>query len=343
MSISKIIFPLFLFFYFSANAQIALQVLTEKNGVSLRGLSLPSKDVIWASGSKGSVVKSEDGGKTFNWMQVRGFEQRDFRAIHAFDAQTAIIVAVAAPAVILKTKDGGQNWKLVTEIIDSNMFLDAIDFKDPSNGWVIGDPIDQQIFMLHTKDSGDSWQEVGVEYFTSKVIDGEAFFAASNSNMAHTNEALFMVTGGMASRLWINGTPTEIPIIQGSKTKGANSIAFSPDEKRMLIVGGDFANDSVSENNILCLELKLAADSSTKQWTKLKVKKPPFGYKSCVHFMDQNWVLSCGTSGLDISHTGGINWQRISKYSFHVLKKVPEINNAIVAGVGGRIALIHLP
>jgi len=343
MPISKILGALFIFFSFSSQAQNSIQVITEQKGVSLRAISIPSKEVIWVSGSKGSVVKSEDGGKTFNWIKVSGYENRDFRAIHAFDKEQAIIVAVAAPAIILKTKDGGAHWKMVTEILDTNMFLDAIHFKDGQNGWVIGDPIDQQIFMLHTKDSGDTWQEVGTDYFTNQVEEGESFFAASNSNMAHTNEALCMVTGGKKSRLWMNGSPTTIPLLQGLKTTGANSIAFSPDEKRMLIVGGDFANDTLSQDNSLYLKLEKGDKNQSTHWQMVKMTRAPHGYKSCVEFLNNDLVISCGTSGVDLSKNGGNEWKTIDKQSFHVVKKIPNLNSAILAGSGGRIGIIHVP
>ena len=80
-------------------------------------------------------------------MQVAGYEKRDFRAIHAWNNKEAIIAAVAAPAVILKTKDGGMTWNKVYENADTAMFLDAIHFKDENNGSVVGDPINKIIFF----------------------------------------------------------------------------------------------------------------------------------------------------------------------------------------------------
>jgi hypothetical protein len=55
--------------------------------------------------------KSIDGGKTWKWLVVKGFENRDFRDIEAFDAATAIIMAVAEPANILKPLMGAKPGK----------------------------------------------------------------------------------------------------------------------------------------------------------------------------------------------------------------------------------------
>jgi len=128
--------------------------------VSIRGLSIASEKVIWASGSKGMVAKSLDGGEHFEWKQVKGYESRDFRAIHAFNEYDAIIVAVASPGIILKTKDGGNTWVKVYENLDTAIFLDAISFKDAQHGMVIGDPMNHQIVLLETKNRGDHWEKV---------------------------------------------------------------------------------------------------------------------------------------------------------------------------------------
>ena len=337
MRISKIVFILLLLASQQIVAQTSIKILTEKKGVSVRGLSVASEKVIWASGSKGNIAKSVNGGETFEWSVVKGYETRDFRAIHAFNDKEAIIVAVAAPAVVLRTIDGGENWHIVTEILDSNMFLDAIHFKDAENGWIVGDPIDNNIFLLHTKDKGATWQEVGVEYFNSPIKEGEAFFASSGTNMVHSKDALFMVSGGMTSRLWINGYPTNIPIIQGTKTTGANSIAISPDEQKLIIVGGDFTHDTVRQNNMLCLVQKISKGSNTKQWQKAIKYQNPNGYRSCVEFINNELVVTCGTSGVDISKNGGQNWNLISNQSFHVVKHQPGKKAAFFAGAGGRI------
>jgi hypothetical protein len=44
-------------------------------------------------------------------MKVPGYEKMDFRDIEAFDSNTAIIMGITLPAVLLKTKDGGKPGK----------------------------------------------------------------------------------------------------------------------------------------------------------------------------------------------------------------------------------------
>src|SRR5580658_8625001 len=73
----------------------SVQLLTSGTSTSLRGLSVVTDEIVWVSGSKGTVGKSLDGGKTWTWFTVPGYEKRDFRDIEAFDSKTAIIIAIA--------------------------------------------------------------------------------------------------------------------------------------------------------------------------------------------------------------------------------------------------------
>ena len=62
-------------------------------------MSLPMDSIVWVSGSNGTVGKTTDGGNTWNWMVVKGYEKRDFRDIEAFNGNTAIIMVVDNPAL----------------------------------------------------------------------------------------------------------------------------------------------------------------------------------------------------------------------------------------------------
>jgi photosystem II stability/assembly factor-like uncharacterized protein len=333
---------------FNASAQISIKMLTEKKGVSLRALSLPNEKTIWASGSSGSIARSVDGGDNFAWLQVKGFEKRDFRALYAWSENEAIIVAVAAPAVILKTKDGGVNWYKVYENTDTSMFLDAIHFKDKNNGMIVGDPIDNEFYVLRTSDKGEHWQRQEKGYFKNAKKEGESFFASSNSNISSAYDFEFLVSGGKASRLWINGIANELPLVQGGNSTGANSIAISPSKNTLVIVGGDFTKVPQSENNISVFNLvkpfnfRKSINAVNSHWVLNNDWGSPHGYKSSIVFLDEINLLACGTSGVDLSKDGGKNWELISTNGFHVVQKQPHRLSAVLAGSGGRIALLKL-
>jgi photosystem II stability/assembly factor-like uncharacterized protein len=339
MSISKIFFICVFFICSGLSAQYQIKELTAQKGVSIRALSVPSEKVIWASGSKGMVARSINEGQNFEWIQGQGYEKRDFRAMHAWNDLEAIIVAVASPAVILKTKDGGVSWNKVYENSDSSMFLDAIHFSDAKHGTVIGDPIDGQLFILTTNNQGETWNKMSNAFFKSILNNGEAFFASSNSNLVNIGKEIVFVTGGLTSRLWKDGKAEALPILQGTNSTGANSIAVSPNGKNIVIVGGDFSNDKLANQNIVGYQ-KLS-NKKQQNWEPFTLANPN-GYKSCVEFIDNNLLITCGTSGVDFSKDKGTSWEKISDASFHIVKKHPTKKGAYLAGAGGSISFVEL-
>lgn len=329
-----LIFIVIIALCFGANAQ-KVELLTEGTKTSIRGLSVVSDQVIWVSGSNGTIGKSIDGGKTWKWSIVKGFEKRDFRDIEAFDAATAIIIAVAEPGNILKTVDGGETWKVVYENKTPGMFLDAMEFWNEQSGIVLGDPINGRFFITRTFDEGDTWTDIPFENRPA-ADSGEACFAASGTNIRalDRDEACF-ISGGTKSRLFWKGTPINLPIIQGTETSGANSIAVRDRKKlkgsnHLVVVGGDFSKDTSAVKNCFI------TSNAGKTWKAPAT--PPKGYRSCVEYITQKRLITCGTTGVDVSADGGNKWQFISKTGFHVCRKAKEGKAVFLAGGNGRIA-----
>lgn len=319
---------------FKTNAQ-KIEVLTGKEAISLRGLSVVNDKVIWASGSNGMVARSVDAGKTWKWMQVPEFEKADFRDIEAFDTATAIIMAISEPAYILKTQDGGNTWRRVFVDDRKGIFLDAMEFWNEKSGIVIGDPVNERLFVARTFDGGETWQQLP-ENNLPQGEKGEAMFASSGTNIRaiSLSEAAF-VTGGTRARFFIRNEKIDLPLMQGKETTGANSLAVSNNKKRktakqMIAVGGNFAADTIAIQNCVI------SNDGGKTWQAPQT--PPNGYRSCVEYITEKRLITCGTSGIDISTDGGLNWQLISRESFHVCRKAKNGKSVFLAGKGGRIA-----
>ncbi len=339
---SSLLKNIFLFaFLFTAKILLAqlpqVEVLTSGTKTSIRGLSVVNDNVVWVSGSNGTIGKTTNGGKTWKWLTVKGFEKNDFRDIEAFDASTAIIMAVADPAYILKTTDGGDTWKVVYENKTKGMFLDAMEFWNEQAGIVIGDPIDGKFFVARTFDGGSSWQEIPFD--KRPVADsGEACFAASGTNVRalDKDEAVF-VSGGTKSRLFSKNQTKTLPIIQGKETTGANSIAVwdklkLKGGKRMIVVGGDFNADSSDQKNCFY------TNDGGNTWNA--PNNPPHGYRSCVEYFSKTEIFSCGINGVDYSLDGGKNWKWISKEGFHVCRASKLGAAVYLAGGNGKIGKI---
>lgn len=324
----KLFYSLLLFFFFQNSFAQKIEILADSLHSSFRGLSVVNNDVVWISGSNGTVGKSIDGGKNWKWTIIKGFEKTDFRDIEAFDKKTALIMAVDEPGYILRTNDGGETWKIVFENKTKGMFLDAMEFWNDQSGIVIGDPINHLFYIARTFDGGKTWQNIPDKY--KPVADsGEACFASSGTNIRKLNksEAVF-VSGGLSSHIFIRDKKITLPIIQGKESTGANSIAIK-NSKTMIVVGGDFLKkDSTNKNCAITRD-------GGQTWFAPDVS--PTGYRSCVEYLSKNKWITCGLNGVDISNDNGMNWKNISKESFHVCRKAKKGNAIYFAGNGGRV------
>lgn len=313
----------------NTNAQ-TVSLLASGTKISFRGLSAVSEKIIWASGNNGTVIRSCDGGITWKWLTVKGFEKTDFRDIEAFDSTTAIIMSIAEPAYILKTMDGGETWKTVYENKTRGMFLDATDFRNTQNGIVVGDPVNYKFFIARTTDAGNTWFEIDKK---CPIADsGEACFASSGTNirMFKKNKTCF-VSGGLSSRLFINNRTISMPILQGKESAGANSVALK-NKKMFMMVGGDFNTPGSTFKNCVITHNK------GRTWTQPAIA--PHGYRSCVEYISESKWVTCGLNGVDYSMDDGKTWQWISKESFNVCRKAKYGNAVFLAGNGkiGRLS-----
>lgn len=329
----------FLFLLLSANLLWSqtpqVEILTSGTATSLRGLSVVNDNVVWVSGSKGKVGRTNNGGKNWNWFTVKGFEKTEFRDIEAFDASTAIIMSIAEPAYILKTTDGGESWKQVYTNKTKGMFLDAMDFVGSEYGIVVGDPVNNKVFLAETYNGGETWQELTNNDQRFIADSGEAFFASSGTNIRlMIDKNFYIVSGGLKSRLITKTSMTDLPVLQGKESTGANSIDVYDNgngkgSKRLIVAGGDFSKDSSTEKNCFY------SNDGGKTWKAPKT--PPHGYRSCVEFLSEKDVLTCGLNGVDYSSNGGKEWKWVSKESFHVCRIAKTGKNIYLAGNNGKV------
>lgn len=315
---------------FAARAQ-QIKMLSFGNPASLRGLSVLNDQVIWVCGSAGTAGLSTNGGISWRWITVPGYEKTDFRDVEAFSDQEALIMGTTLPAVILKTKDGGKTWKTVFEDSSKSAFLDAMDFSG-DQGILIGDPVNNRLFLAESKNRGEDW-DVRSQKILSLTEKGEAFFAASGSNIKWLpGHHYACVSGGKKSSLYIDSTGKFLlQVAQGKETTGANSIAVNPaNPNQAFITGGDFSKDSIINGNALRIRFH--------PFQQQKPDHPPHGYRSCVEYISDQTLICCGTSGVDISTDGGMNWKLISTKSFHVCGKAKSGRSVFLAGAHGAIA-----
>jgi photosystem II stability/assembly factor-like uncharacterized protein len=311
-----------------------IKPLATASKTSIRGMSVVSDQVVWLSGSNGTIGRTLDGGTTWEWIKPAGYEKLDFRDIEAFDGNKAVVVNAGSPAYILRTTDGGKSWTEHYKNLDSAIFLDGMDFWDVNRGIVFGDPIDNKMQLLVTKDGGLNWRDASGS-LKKELLVGEAGFAASGTTIRTYGKGLvWIATGGSVSNIYFSDNYGEswqsysCPIIQGESSTGPFSMAFY-DKKNGIVVGGNYLKDQENANNVLI------TSNGGKSWKKPLV--PVSGYRSGVIYLNKKELVATGSSGTDVSYDGGMNWQNISALGFNVVQKSKTGNLVLLAGSKGEI------
>jgi photosystem II stability/assembly factor-like uncharacterized protein len=327
--------PLFLIAV--AHAQWAPQV--SHTTASLRGLSTPSANVAWASGTKGTFLRTTDAGQTWQPGVVAGAETLDFRDVYALDANTAYLLA-AGPGEqsrIFKTTDAGQHWTQQFANDKPKAFFDCMKLWDAQHGIAVSDPVDDHFVVITTTDGGAHWSELTSEKLPP-AIAGEGAFAASGTCLAvQGKKNAWFATGGTAGRVFRttdagkSWTVSNTPLVAGKDGAGIFSVAFT-DENRGVIVGGDYKNPNDAHAN--------AAYTSDGGRTWILSKTFPAGYRSAVAYIPGTrgpTLVAVGTSGSDYSIDDGKNWTKLVGDGFNAVSFAsPDAGWAV--GSNGRIA-----
>jgi hypothetical protein len=191
---------LFALLFAATTARAQFDIEESHTTASLRGIHGIGAGVAWASGTNGTVLRSEDGG--YLWQNCTippGAEKLDFRGIQGFDANTAIVMSSGPgdQSRLYKTTDGCQTWRLIFTNPDKDGFWDSIQFRDRSYGALLGDPVGDDMTLFETIDGGQTWKrnrsmpskELAVVQKTlGEKAAPQPAFAASNSSLLIEND-----------------------------------------------------------------------------------------------------------------------------------------------------------
>lgn len=314
----KILILLIFSLAFGLTADAQWQKITVETDAGFRGLSVVNENVIWASGTSGTFIKTTDGGKNWTVGKVPGAEKLDFRDIEAFDADTAYILSIGngESSRIYKTTDGGANWELQFKNTEEKAFFDALAFWDKDNGIAMSDPVGGFYYLLATKDGGKRWRRTGEDKM-ARAKDGEAAFAASGTCLlANGKQDVFLVSGGNDARVFrsnnrgLSWFVADTPFVKGTAGSGIFSIAMY-NAKNGVIVGGNYEKPDEINNN-----LAFTSDGG-KTWV---LGKGLNGYRSAVAYIDKKTIIAVGSSGSDLSTDGGRSWKNLDKENYNAVQ-----------------------
>jgi len=299
---------------------------------SIRALEVISEDEVWFAGSNGIYGFTVDGGKSWlvDSIELEG-QSPDFRSIAVLDSSVFLLNA-GAPVNLLKSVDQGKHWKIVYQQNHPAAFYNSMKFWDQQNGIAVGDPIANCLSVLITRDGGNTWSKLECNLLP-ETYEGEAGFAASNTNIALKGNHAWLATGGKKARIFHSsdkGNSWEVidtPMQQGGKMTGIFSIDFY-DETKGIVFGGNWEDQSNNRAN------KAKTRDGGTTWQLLNDGKEP-GYRSCVQYIpdsDGQGLFAVGIPGISYSGDGGTSWQFIDQQYFYTIRLVKGKNTAWLAG-----------
>ncbi len=325
-------------------AQAGAQWVPQQSGTTaeFRGLVATSASVVWASGTRGRVARTTDGGATWTIDSLPGAASLDFRAIAPRNDRLAW-VASAGPAEngqarILRTTDG-RSWTEQYSTTHAGVFLDALAFWDDRHGIALSDPVGGKLFLLVTDDGGATWSQVPTDA-APPVLPGEASFAASGTCLiAQGSSNVWIATGGGARARVFRSTDrgrtwhvADTPIHAGDSASGIFSIAFS-DDRHGVVVGGDYTKPKAAFDNVAI------TDDGGATW-RLARGPLPVAHLSAVSFVPGSrgrQLVAVGLAGTARSDDGGESWRMVDTVGYHAITFAPS-GDAWAAGPRGRIA-----
>ena len=350
----------------AASAQWDIQESGTK--ASLRGIHSLGKGIAWASGTDGTVLRTEDGGYLWQHCTVPpGAEKLDFRGVQGFDENTALVMSSGKGDLsrLYKTTDGCQTWKLLYKNPDKEGFWDALLFSGPMSGLLLGDPVDGKFWLSQTADGGAHWRRQNNRGLQADAAQQGAF-AASNSSIYERLGGLLFGTGGTGGAVIYERTGTSIclddcpeeemdghkdtwtriPLPLGSKTEASGIFSING---RTRVRGGSFADgtliavggDYLKPNDIA--GTAAYSTDAARHWTASAT--PPNGYRSAVAYdsSTKTWI-TVGPNGTDVSTDDGRNWRALKpgpNDAADADKNWNALSLPFVVGPHGRIGLLR--
>jgi len=229
---------------------------------NLRGISVLTNQVAWASGTHGTYLRTTDDGKSWHAAQVPGAESLDFRDVEAFSSDFAYLLSDGAgeQSRIYKTTDSGKNWALQFTNRNPKGFFDCMAFWDRDHGIALGDPVPDvsgklRFELIVTDDGGRNWKPLSPDALPP-AVQGEGAFAASGTCITvQGNSNVWFATGGKVARVLRstdagkNWSVADTPVIHGPDSAGIFSIAFR-DAAHGVIAGEDYKHPEQNGPNL---------------------------------------------------------------------------------------------
>ena len=239
-------------------------------------------------------------------------EKLQFRTL-AQNRDYFFTVNIESPAYFFRINKSNLKVELIAKEKAPHVFYDALHFIDDNTAYAFSDPNKAcghlaKIQQLETRSA------ITMDTCFIKLSEGEAAFAASNTNIASTKKYVWIATGGKVSRILRKNKRTnkwqafETPFVQGSSSQGIYSVDFY-NNRFGIAVGGDYAQQEANINNIATTR------DGGKTW-QIQASGNNGGYKTCVKIRpgsDGREIVAVGDQNIEYSQDYGKTWKKISE------------------------------
>jgi photosystem II stability/assembly factor-like uncharacterized protein len=297
--------------------------------ISIRAL-LIDKNRIWYAGDKSRFGYYDTETKKHTESRFK-IDTLEFRAIAKTDKNIFVLNA-GSPAYLYRMDTETKNGQVVYEENSKKTFYDSMQFWNSKEGIAMGDPTDDCLSILVTRDGGTTWKKLPCAVLP-KVETGEAAFAASNTNIIVKGSKTWIVSGGKKARVFYSGDKGkkwrvyDTPIVQGKAMTGIFSADFY-DSKIGFVAGGDYEKQRENSGN------KALTTDGGKTWKLIGENKGP-GYISCIQFVPHGAgkaLVTVGATGLHFSQDSGATWKELSKDDSLYTIRFQDDSTAYAAG-----------
>ncbi|MFZ9044865.1 MAG: WD40/YVTN/BNR-like repeat-containing protein [Cyclobacteriaceae bacterium] len=318
-----------------------LEVQNSATDALLIGLHAIDENVVWASGTNSTIIKTNDGGMNWKSIEYPNADTLQFRDIHGLSKNQAVVLSIGegeASSIFHFSVDSG--WTGVYQMPFENGFLDAFDFWENGTGIAYGDAVDSLPFILITKDFGLTW------YRQTQNLplagEGEGGFASSGTLVETGAEGKGWIgtgAGGNARILFTEDYGNswlayETPMVKG-KAAGITSVRFEGTVG--FITGGDISKKEEWSKNVFW------SDTQGKSWYPLPQPKSPgamYG-SGFAKVSDQYVTVICGPEGADLAIGIGAEWKKISPDNLWTATLLPS-GIGWLAGNKGKVLRLKL-
>lgn len=301
----------------------------------LIGLHAVNEQVVWASGTGGTFVRTLDGGLSWEVGTVPGADTLQFRDVHAFGPNVAYLLSIGhgEASRIYKTTDGGQNWEEQFVNRKEPAFFDCFDFWSNESGIAFSDAVDGRFPLASLSDG--SWQSV----WGPDAQPNEGGFAASGTCLVARGTRTVLIGTGNAEEARVlrsddrgaTWSTTSTPIV-GGEGAGITTLAFQ-DDQTGIAMGGDLARPNAFTDNVAVTE------DGGRSW---RLAEPPTfagAVYGSAHIPGTTLIVATGPKGASYTRDNAESWAPLDPLTYWSVDFVSPRAGWMV-GTEGRIAKV---